>query len=174
MRTIQVRISDSVLDEKDWPVWELIFLYNKVAEKELVCAQRIIHLGAYGQDFTGWDIKRLAKWSFWDSTGSHPENNHRVYVPRVGRWEAFKSTEDIVAILDAAAQQYQQDREDEREAAYEIILRGLGCPVELISGASSYASASISTALLRIVSDLQEQAVAEYLQEVASNTGSDE
>jgi hypothetical protein len=79
MKKIRVRISDNVLEEKDWTVYELkIELYKG---SPTVMAMRALNLGVYGQDLIGFTLDQLSEWLCWDPTGHHPEVWHEIWTP---------------------------------------------------------------------------------------------
>jgi len=80
---IAVRISDNVLEDKDYGVRVLEILRGVVVNFEDV------KQGVYHNDFLptiGWTIEQIEKWSQHDSTGSHPENYHEVMA---WDWNSF-------------------------------------------------------------------------------------
>lgn len=84
---IYVRISDNVLDQKDWGIRVLT-----IENGEVTCAvDRII--GPYGMSAVptvGWTIKQIEEWSACDCTGNHPENFHDVAGDgRTLEWKTF-------------------------------------------------------------------------------------
>lgn len=99
-KKVKVRISDNVLDDEDWPVYELEIEPHK--GELVVMAQRVVNLGAYGQDFTGFNLKRLSNWLCWDPTGQHPEVWHEIWTPTHGNpcYESGLSVDDLRHLLE--------------------------------------------------------------------------
>lgn len=88
---LRLRISDNVLDEKDWSVHEITFGSGNVITKV-----KELKSGAYGfiddpkpdiYPSVGWTRARLKKWLEYDSTGSHPENYHECWQ-ELGRYNS--------------------------------------------------------------------------------------
>lgn len=88
---IRVRISDNVLDEIDWPVYELELLGGFVERSE------IINPGAYGRDFIGMTEERLLEWLSWQCPSHyHPEEYHDIWSPKARRFVDFKPTDEVI------------------------------------------------------------------------------
>jgi len=92
---VKVRISDNVLDDEDWTVYELEFAVVKGRSstgapitRTMVVNQRLVNQGVYGDDIVGRDLERLALWLSYDSTGSHPEQYHEIWDPGTNSWES--------------------------------------------------------------------------------------
>lgn len=70
-----VRISDNVLDPKDWGVDMLTI------KEGYVVRQVNAYKGCFRMpDMLGWSLTDLHNWSSFDSTGSHPEIFHEVRI----------------------------------------------------------------------------------------------
>jgi len=70
---ILARISDNVLDDDDWGVYQL-FIENGVVKR-----QKTLNKGVYAIDsFVGMNIEQLSSWSSYDSVGQHPETYHEL------------------------------------------------------------------------------------------------
>lgn len=80
MNHIYVRISDSVLDDKDWTICRLTLVDNVVTAKET------IQKGVYRLDSpdVGTSLRDVVAWTHFDSTGSHPETYHEAFIN--GKW----------------------------------------------------------------------------------------
>lgn len=104
-KPIRVRISDNVLEDKDWTIFELEFAMAKdipgsVGENvPKVVSQRLINEGCYGEHLLGKTIVDLVKWLAYDPTGSHPEVWHEVWDTRKARWKSMVSVIDLRQIL---------------------------------------------------------------------------
>lgn len=74
---IHVRVSDDVLDVKDWTVDYLLMENGSVKE------QVRVHYGIYNiPDMRGWTCGELSNWSRFENTGSHPQEFHDIYCPK--------------------------------------------------------------------------------------------
>lgn len=73
---VAIRISDNILDEKDWPVHILRF-----NEKGICIQQQEKNKGVYKiDDFVGKNLNDLCEWSNYDMTGSEGELSHDLCV----------------------------------------------------------------------------------------------
>jgi hypothetical protein len=73
MKNLFARISDNVLDEKDWGV-VLLVLHDGV-----VVEQRSVSQGVYApESFVLMTVAQLAEWTCYDATGTHPEQYHEL------------------------------------------------------------------------------------------------
>ena len=72
---IYARVSDNVLDDDDYTVYELNI------RSSIVIGQTIVHEGCYPYDFIGMTTLQLTDWSARDETGSHPENYYELARP---------------------------------------------------------------------------------------------
>jgi len=71
--TLMVRISDNVLDDRDWPVAKLTFVNGKITR------QQVVKEGLYEfDDLVGLDRIDLLGWLSEDPTGYHPEIYHEI------------------------------------------------------------------------------------------------
>lgn len=71
--TVQVRISDNVLDEGDWSMDELIIRGG------VVTGQRNILKRCYRiPTMVGWTIRELIEWTQYNSVGRHPEQYNEI------------------------------------------------------------------------------------------------
>ena len=107
---IRVRISDNVLYENDWNVYELSFKGNDVPR---VDQQRVINEGIYGgyEDyFIGMAMTDLCKWTQDDPTGRHPETYNEVFDWRVGRYRSSVSVIDIRQLVEGDVEKYERGR----------------------------------------------------------------
>lgn len=77
---IKIRISDNVLEEEDWPVFELTLGELEVTET------KILQPGVYGRGFTGMPIERLLELLHFDPTGQHPEISYDIWDPDQEQW----------------------------------------------------------------------------------------
>lgn len=94
---IRVRISDNVLGDEDFNIYELEF--EKRGPVHVVVAQRLEQSGVYGQDFLGMIAERVRDWAAFDPTGSHPEVWHEIWDPRKDEWVSLISTSEFLDIL---------------------------------------------------------------------------
>ena len=94
---VRVRISDNVLSNKEWTVYDLTFKGNDVPR---VDSQTTVNEGVYGDDFIGMSTVDLHKWNKYDSTGEHPETYHEVYDRRKGKFTDFLSVIDIKQLVE--------------------------------------------------------------------------
>lgn len=89
-----VRVSDNVLDEKEWPVHEVVLgvVSTKGVGRLGVMDQTEVHPGCYNiPAMRGWTIEELAEWSRFDPTGEHPEvYNEIAMAPDRGEKPKFK------------------------------------------------------------------------------------
>ena len=111
-KRLKVRIADNVLDDKDWPIRELVFVGDEVVAALAVYAGvysfgvnvdgRPLHPGL------GWTLEQVAAWSAFDSTGHHPESYHEVWEPEDSgrtslstrtRWQSGVTIEQLTAWL---------------------------------------------------------------------------
>lgn len=74
--TVLARISDSVLDEEDWPIYTLIF-ENGVCTSQIERQNGVYSLA---ESFIGKRTEYLMKWTNYDTSGSHPEMFHEICV----------------------------------------------------------------------------------------------
>jgi len=91
---LSIRISDNVLEARDWPIRELTF-----DAAGSVAAIRDVHKGVYAWQYgpqVGWSISMVSGWSRYDTTGDHPEVYHEV---QIGDWRSFVTRDQIVAHL---------------------------------------------------------------------------
>ena len=72
--TVELRISDDVFDEEDWPIVECVLKNSKVVSSTIVRA------GTYSTDFVKRLVTRkdISRWSKYYSTEQHPENYYMV------------------------------------------------------------------------------------------------
>ena len=99
MNQIKVRISDNILDDKDWSIYELEF--NDKGGTPVVAKIRTLHDGGvYGCTVKeGMTAKELSKWSHLDTTGSHPETYHEIWVPHQLEWNDFLTENTILDLI---------------------------------------------------------------------------
>lgn len=98
-KTIRVRISDNVLGDEDFNIYDLELAPFNGAH--MVVAQRLVQTGVYGQDFLGMLAERVRDWAAWDPTGTHPEVWHEVWNPSKQKWESLISLADLLQIMEA-------------------------------------------------------------------------
>ena len=73
---VLARISDSVLEEEDWPIHTLTF-------EDGICTSQIERQkGVYSlsESFIGKRTEDLMKWTTYDNSGDHPEMFHEICV----------------------------------------------------------------------------------------------
>jgi len=81
---VKIRISDTVLEDWDWPIDELTI------EDGIVVGQKSVHEGAYAiTDCVGWPVERLLKWTHYDGTGEHPEIFQEMWDRKKSKWDTF-------------------------------------------------------------------------------------
>lgn len=78
---LQLRISDSVLDEKEWSVFHLMLLDGVVTSRAVVWPGAY---SPYGIPDVGATLADIEAWSRYDGTGTHPEQYHEVRVVTPG------------------------------------------------------------------------------------------
>jgi hypothetical protein len=73
--TVQVRISDNVLEEDDWSINELVI------QDGVVVSQKNIYNSVHAlPDMLGWTTNEVEEWTHYDPTGAHPENYYELEV----------------------------------------------------------------------------------------------
>ena len=94
---IRVRISDNVLDDKDWNIYELELEFVRNAHRVVV--QRLEQAGVYGKDFLGMLAEQVRDWAAYDPTGSHPEVWNEIWDPKKEEWVSLISMADLIEIM---------------------------------------------------------------------------
>lgn len=87
---IVARVSDNVLDDKDWPVVEAD------VEGGVVVRRWVVNKGAYGTDTilpVGMTVSEICEWTRHDGTGRHPEQYYELRIG--GRFKDFVTLEEI-------------------------------------------------------------------------------
>lgn len=103
MKTIDLRISDNVLDKAQWPIVRCTIEDSERLAGRIV-SRTVVHAGVYALDGfprQGATAREIAKWLRFDATGSHPETYHEV-LDASGRWRSFLSTEEMNALIERA------------------------------------------------------------------------
>lgn len=98
---VYVRISDTVLDEPDWPVRKL----TVTTGGGVVAHEDLLPEGVYsvsGMPVTGWTLEKLLKWTAVDNTGHHPEVCHDIRPHGSPKWEYISQMEDLRALIHRA------------------------------------------------------------------------
>ncbi len=73
---ILAKVSDNVLEDTDWGVYELLLKDGVVVE------QSVINKGVYvAEEFVGMGTPQLSLWSHYDPTGHHPEMYYELEIP---------------------------------------------------------------------------------------------
>jgi hypothetical protein len=76
-KRFHVRLSDSVLDDEDFPISAIYIRHS--CNGEFITDMQAVRPGAYSlPPMINWDLPRLFEWLKYDSTGTHPEEYHEI------------------------------------------------------------------------------------------------
>ncbi|KKM74286.1 hypothetical protein LCGC14_1401860 [marine sediment metagenome] len=90
-RQLQIRISDNVLEEKEWSTAQIAF--DELGNIAAIC---ILNDGIYGlPSCVGWSFTQLTKWQSWDATGHHPETYHEIRAIDAEEWHSMRNEHDV-------------------------------------------------------------------------------
>ena len=72
---VLVKISDNVLESKEWGQDALVLRYG------VVTRQMTLTKGTYSiPNMVGWTREQLTEWLEYDGTGNHPEEYHEIEI----------------------------------------------------------------------------------------------
>ena len=94
---VRIRISDNVLGDEDWNIYELELRFIRNAH--VVIRQTLEQNGVYSQDFLGLMAEQVRDWAAYDPTGSHPEVWHEIWSPKEEKWVSLISMADFIEIM---------------------------------------------------------------------------
>lgn len=99
---VAVRISDNVLEDTHWTIYELEFSTRDVTK---VIKQELVVEGVYGELLLGKSITDLCKWNKEDLT-RHPTIYREIYDWRKERYRSELSVIDIRQLIEGDKNSY--------------------------------------------------------------------
>ena len=100
MNRLKIRVSDNVLEDKDWTTYELEFEIKEGVPSVSKINSSHKGAGVYIPGIEkGMTAKELSKWSHLDTTGEHPETYHEIWVPHQLEWNDFLTEKTILDLI---------------------------------------------------------------------------